>query len=45
MSLLLDTNVVSEWVAATPNPSLVSWLGVLRDTRHDVNVTVGTRMI
>ncbi len=26
MSFLLDTNVVSEWVAARPNPGVVGWL-------------------
>ncbi len=42
MSLLLDTNVVSEWVASTPNPSLVGWLGgVDEDTTFLSVITLG----
>lgn len=32
MSFLLDTNVVSEWVKARPNPGVVGWLA---DTDED----------
>ena len=29
MSLLLDTNVVSEWVKPTPDPRFVRWIGAV----------------
>jgi predicted nucleic acid-binding protein len=33
MNFLLDTNVVSEWVKARPNPGVVSWLAAADEDR------------
>ena len=32
MSFLLDTNVISEFAKAKPNPSVIAWLGSVRST-------------
>ena len=31
MSFLLDTNVVSEWTKARPNPGVVQWLETVNE--------------
>ena len=33
MSYLLDTNIVSEWVKARPEPKVVSWLVARREAK------------
>jgi predicted nucleic acid-binding protein len=32
LSFLLDTNVISEFAKAKPNPSVIAWLGSVRST-------------
>jgi len=31
MSVLLDTNVISEWTKSAPSPSVVDWLGTVAE--------------
>jgi hypothetical protein len=38
VSFLLDTNVVSEWVKATPNPGLVAWLSQIDEDQAFLSV-------
>lgn len=38
MSFLLDTNVVSEWVKAHPNPGVVGWLAEADEDRLFISV-------
>ena len=38
MRVLLDTNVVSEWVKLSPDPGVVGWLGTLDDDRAYISV-------
>lgn len=38
MSHLLDTNVISEWVAARPNPGVVGWLADADEDRVFLSV-------
>lgn len=38
MSFLLDTNVVSEWVRARPDPGLIGWLAELDEDRVFLSV-------
>ena len=38
MSFLLDTNVISEWVKARPNRSVVAWLAAVDEDRVFISV-------
>ena len=38
MTFLLDTNVVSEWVRARPNPGVVAWLDEVDEDRVFLSV-------
>ena len=38
MSFLLDTNVVSEWVKARPNPGVVAWMAQADEDRVFMSV-------
>ena len=38
MSFLLDTNVVSEWVKARPDPNVVAWLAEVDEDRVFLSV-------
>jgi predicted nucleic acid-binding protein len=38
MSFLLDTNVVSEWTKARPNPGVVAWLAEADEDRIYISV-------
>jgi predicted nucleic acid-binding protein len=38
VSFLLDTNVVSEWVKAHPNPGVVAWLAEVDEDRAFLSV-------
>jgi predicted nucleic acid-binding protein len=38
VSFLIDTNVVSEWVARRPNPLVVSWLAEVDEDRVFISV-------
>ena len=38
MSFLLDTNVVSEWVKARPDPRVVRWLSEVDEERIFISV-------
>lgn len=38
MTFLLDTNVVSEWVTARPNPGVVRWLAEVDEDRVFLSV-------
>ena len=38
MSFLLDTNVVSEWVKAHPDPGVISWLAEVDEDRVFLSV-------
>jgi predicted nucleic acid-binding protein len=38
MSFLLDTNVISEWVKARPNPGVIAWLAGVDEDRVFMSV-------
>lgn len=38
MSFLLDTNVVSEWTKAKPNPNLIAWLASVNEDQTFLSV-------
>ncbi|MGB7554094.1 MAG: type II toxin-antitoxin system VapC family toxin [Candidatus Korobacteraceae bacterium] len=44
MSFLLDTNVISEWMKARPNPGVVAWLADVDEDRTFLSVTTLTEI-